>query len=133
MCLFKQKKIKWRFMGEKHHAYNIYGKSSKSIVCGAFYISYLAAVFSCKKKTKKSKGQKKWNIKTLFFSPQKYYMQHQPTTENISFQLYQNCYLAMSKTNEKKNQYCFKVPIHITLTLAGPTDFGRTRRPSNMY
>lgn len=85
------------------------------------------------KKTKKSKGQKKWNIKTLFFSPKKYYMQHQPTTENISFQLYQNCYLAMSKTNEKKNLYCFKVPIHITLTLAGPTDFGRTRRPSNMY
>lgn len=55
-------------MGEKHHAYSIYGKSSKSIVCGAFYISYLAAVFSCKKK---NKGQKKWNIKTLFFSPQK--------------------------------------------------------------
>lgn len=61
-------------MGEKHHAYSIYGKSSKSIVCGAFYISYLAAVFSCKKQTKKKQRPEKWNIKTFVFFPQKYYM-----------------------------------------------------------
>lgn len=67
MCLFKQKKIKWRFMGEKHHAYSIYGKSSKSIVCGAFYISYLAAVFSCKKKKQRPEKMEHKNL--IFFPP----------------------------------------------------------------
>lgn len=71
MCIFKQKKIKWRFMGEKHHAYSIYGKSSKSIVCGTFYISYLAAVFSCKKTNKKKAKARKMEHKNLSFFPPK--------------------------------------------------------------
>lgn len=71
MCLFKQKKIKWRFMGEKHHAYSISENRQKALFVVRFIFPMWLQCFPAKKQKQKKAKARKMEHKNLSFFPPK--------------------------------------------------------------